>query len=73
MVGLVSGDYLLRTATPHDLPALRAIDDDAGLLYAEAGFRLELPPDHPFVVGELRRIAMRRLIQPTDSSPLSPA
>jgi GNAT superfamily N-acetyltransferase len=47
--------YLFGMAGMRDLPAMHGIDDDAAGLYVEAGIRLDLPPDHPFVLGELRR------------------
>lgn len=45
----------IRPALPTDIDTLNAIDDDATRLYAEHGIRLELAPDHVFVVNELAR------------------
>ena len=45
----------LRLARAHEIAELVAIDDDAGELYAEAGVRIELAPDCPFLVEEQAR------------------
>lgn len=46
---------LLRLARPDELALLVEIDDDAGQLYTEAGLRIELAPDHPFLAAEQER------------------
>lgn len=46
---------VISTAGPADLEQLRAIDDDATALFAEHGLRIELAPEHPFVLAELAR------------------
>lgn len=43
---------LLRAGTIADLSELREVDDDAALLYVQAGLTLDLPDDHEFVVSE---------------------
>lgn len=48
---------LLRAARPDELHELIAIDDAASCLYEQAGIRLDLDADHPFVVAEARRWA----------------
>ena len=47
----------IRLARPDELSRLVAIDDAASELYAEAGLRISLSPDHPFVVAESIRWA----------------
>lgn len=44
-----------RLAHPDDLRDLVAIDDAAGILFVEAGIRIELAPEHPFVLDEVAR------------------
>ena len=43
---------LLRAGTVDDFPVLREVDDDAALLYEQAGLHLDLPDDHEFVLAE---------------------
>jgi len=43
---------LLRAGTADDFPVLREVDDDAALLYEQAGLHLDLPDDHEFVLAE---------------------
>lgn len=43
---------LLRAGTTADFPTLREIDDDAALLYEQAGLHLDLPDDHAFALSE---------------------
>jgi GNAT superfamily N-acetyltransferase len=43
---------LLRAGSAGDFLALREVDDDAALLYEEAGLHLDLPDDHEFVLAE---------------------
>ena len=50
-------DCTLRAARPDELRTLIAIDEDACELYARAGLRIDLPADHPFVLGETARWA----------------
>lgn len=50
-----SHDVRLRAGVPADYPALREIDDDAGVLFERAGLELNLPHDHEFVVAERER------------------
>jgi GNAT superfamily N-acetyltransferase len=51
------GEILLRAARRDELHELIAIDDAASVLYAQAGIRLVLDADHPFVVAEALRWA----------------
>jgi GNAT superfamily N-acetyltransferase len=45
----------LRAARPDEIDTLRAIDDDAALLYAQHGIALVMAPDHPFARAERAR------------------
>lgn len=45
----------LRNAEPDDLNILIAIDDAASTLYEQAGLKIDLDHDHPFVVAEISR------------------
>ncbi|MCL4686434.1 crotonase/enoyl-CoA hydratase family protein [Myxococcota bacterium] len=45
----------LRLAREDELEELVGIDDDAGTLYPEAGVRIELAPDSPFLAAERAR------------------
>ena len=62
---------ILRAAAPGDYPSLRDIDDDAGVLFEQAGMQLDLPQDHEFVVAERERwqrcLAEGAVILATDS------
>ncbi|HEX6397503.1 MAG TPA: GNAT family N-acetyltransferase [Steroidobacteraceae bacterium] len=46
---------IFRTGDPADHAVLREIDDDAGLLFEQAGIVLNLPDDHEFVRTEHER------------------
>jgi predicted N-acetyltransferase YhbS len=46
---------ILRPGVPADYPTLREIDDEAGVLFEQAGLTLDLPDDHEFVVAERER------------------
>ncbi len=50
-------EYSLRAARLDELPKMVAIDDEASVLYAQAGLELALEEDHPFVVAESLRWA----------------
>ena len=50
-------DFKLRKAQPDELQTLIAIDDESTQLYEEAGLKIELESDHPFVVAESVRWA----------------
>jgi hypothetical protein len=45
----------IRPALPSELDVLNAIDNDATTLYAQHGLRIELAPDHIFVLNEQAR------------------
>lgn len=45
----------LRRGEPADYPVLREVDDDAGVLFEQAGLQLDLPEDHEFRVTERER------------------
>lgn len=47
--------YTLRAAASDELDQAIAIDDAAGLLFAQAGLAIDLRNDHPFVVAERAR------------------
>lgn len=47
--------YTLRAADGDELTKAVAIDDAAGLLFAQAGLAIDLPNEHPFVVAERQR------------------
>jgi GNAT superfamily N-acetyltransferase len=47
--------YTLRAAASDELDQAIAIDDAAGLLFAEAGLSIDLSGAHPFVVAERAR------------------
>jgi len=46
---------IIRVARPDELDAVVSIDDDASVLYTQAGTEVALPADHPFVVAERGR------------------
>ena len=48
-------EFRLRPAKDGDLPVLVEIDDEASLLYSEAGISFDLEADHPFVKSESLR------------------
>lgn len=47
--------YHLRKAEPADLEVLIAIDDESSKLYEQAGLKLELAHNHPFLLAEANR------------------
>jgi len=47
--------YTLRAAAIDELDQAIAIDDAAGLLFAQAGLAIDLSNDHPFVLAERAR------------------
>jgi GNAT superfamily N-acetyltransferase len=47
--------YAIEVAAPADIRQAIEIDDEACLLYAEAGLVFSLTDDHPFAVSERRR------------------
>lgn len=47
--------YTVRAAASDELDQAIAIDDAAGLLFAEAGLSIDLSSDHPFVAAERAR------------------
>lgn len=47
--------FAIRTALPHEIDRLCAIDDDAAELYGEHGMPIDLPRDHPFAQAERSR------------------
>ncbi|PTY36961.1 hypothetical protein BGP77_06660 [Saccharospirillum sp. MSK14-1] len=53
----MTSEYRLRHAEPNDLATLIAIDDEASVLYTQAGLKLELAHNHPFVLAEAERWA----------------
>lgn len=48
-------DFYVRPARVEEVPLAVEIDDDACLLYEEAGLHLELDENHPFVAHEINR------------------
>lgn len=51
----IDPEISIRRANPSDIEILAAIDDDATLLFTEAGLDVDFAPDHAFVVYERRR------------------
>lgn len=49
--------FSLRMARPNELPKLVDIDDDASVVYVQAGIKIKLDKNHPFVVAESVRWA----------------
>ena len=47
--------FTIRSARPDELATVLAVDEDAGRRYAPAGVVIDLPPHHPFIVGERAR------------------
>jgi GNAT superfamily N-acetyltransferase len=46
----------IRRARPIELDAIVGIDDEASVLYADAGIAIDLDPEHPFVRAERARL-----------------
>jgi GNAT superfamily N-acetyltransferase len=47
--------YTVRAASPDEIDVLVSIDDDSGLLFAQAGLHITLAADDPFVLLERQR------------------
>jgi hypothetical protein len=51
-------DVLIRRADPVEIDVLTAIDDDAAMLFVQAGIDVDFPPDHEFLVRERFRLGL---------------
>jgi len=51
-------DVLIRRADPDEINVLTAIDDDAAMLFMQAGIDVDFPPDHEFLIHERFRLSL---------------
>jgi GNAT superfamily N-acetyltransferase len=51
-------DVRIRRADPVEIDVLTAIDDDAAMLFMQAGINVDFPPDHEFLAHERLRLGL---------------